>query len=130
MTMETDFRALLVAAAGVGLPAARINWGAHPQGVALPAVVLNVIDDVAGLILDASDGLSVGRVQVDCYGATYAEAKTLSASVRSALHAYSGGRFRLVSHVATRDSREGGTNDAERVFRAGLDFMTHWRDDT
>lgn len=130
MPMETDFRAALIAAAGLGLPATRISWGAHPQGEALPAIVLNVIDDAQGLTLQAPDGLHRGRVQVDCYAATYAAAKTLSRAVSAALHGYSAGNFRLVAHTATRDSREGGSNEAERPFRVSLDFMTYWRDDT
>lgn len=130
MPMEEDFRAVLLAASGVGLPAGRINWGAHPQGAVLPALVLNVIDDAQGLTLRAPDGLHQGRVQADCYGATYAAAKGLARAVIAALHGHSGGNFQLLAHVATRDSREGGSNEAERPFRVSLDFMTHWRDDT
>ena len=37
------------------------------------------------------------------------------------------GNFRAIFHDATRDGREGGTNDADRPFRVSLDFLTHWR---
>jgi hypothetical protein len=127
--MEQAFRAILLASSGVTAlaPAARINWGSIPQGAGYPAVVLNVIDDASGLTLAASDGLSQGRVQVDCYGLTYTAAKSLALAVRAALHAYRGGNFRLIEHAGTRDTREGGTNEAERPFRVSLDFLTHWR---
>lgn len=127
--MEQELRAILLASSGVTAlaPAARINWGAHPQGAALPALVLNVISDAEGYHLKGRDGLSQGRVQVDAYAETYAQAKQLSRAVRAALSGYRGGGFRLVEHVATRDSREGGSNEADRPYRVSLDFLTHWR---
>lgn len=127
--MEEALKALLAATAGVTAiaPAARINWGARAQGLALPAVVLNVISDAEEYTLQSRDGLSRGRVQVDCYGETYAQSKQLSRAVRAVLSGYRGGNFRLVEHVATRDSREGGANEADRPFRVSLDFLTHWR---
>lgn len=39
----------------------------------------------------------------------------------------SAGFIRLIEHAGSRDSREGGTNEADRLFRVGLDFLTHWR---
>ena len=127
--MEEALRAVLTGAAPVtGLvPAARINWGAHPQGAGLPGVVLNVISAAEGLTMQGPDGMSEGRVQVDCYAASYAAAKEISRAVVSVLHGHRGGGLRLVRHVATRDSREGGTNEAERPFRVSLDFTTSWR---
>ena len=127
--MEEQLRAILLASSGVTAlaPAARINWGTHPQGAGLPAVVLNTISDNEGLTQQGPDGLFEGRVQIDAYAATYEAAKQLSRAVRAVLHGYSGGGFGLVQHVATRDSREGGTNEAERPFRVSLDFTTAWR---
>lgn len=127
--MEEAFRALLTGSAAVTTiaPANRINWGAHPQGAPLPGIVLNVVSDFEGMTMQGPDGLSQGRVQADCYAPTYAQAKQLSRAVRAALSGYRGGGFRLVQHVATRDSREGGTNEAERPFRVSLDFTTSWR---
>ena len=127
--MEEALRALLTSSAAVTAiaPAARINWGTHPQGAPLPALVLNVISDAEGLTMQGPDGLSEGRMQADAYAMTYGEAKQLSRAVRAVLHGHSGGGFDLVQHVATRDSREGGSNEAERPFRVSLDFTTAWR---
>jgi hypothetical protein len=105
----------------------RINWGEHPQGAPNPYITMAVISDNQGLTMNGPDGLSMGRVQVDCYAPTYAQAKYLSRAVRDVLHGYRGGGLRLVTHVATRDSRESGTNEAERLFRVSLDFTTAWR---
>jgi hypothetical protein len=128
--MEEAFVALLRGSAAVIAiaPATSINFGAHPQGTPLPGIVLNVVSDFESMTMQGPDGLSQGRVQADCYADTYTQAKQLSRAVRAALSGYRGGGFRLVEHVATRDSREGGTNEADRPFRASLDFMTHWRE--
>jgi hypothetical protein len=127
--MEEDFRALLTGASAVTalVPVARINWGAHPQGGGAPYLVLTVIGNEAGLTMQGPDGLWQGRVQVDCCAPDYAAAKIASRAVIAVLHSYRGGGFRLVEHVATRDSREGGSNEAERAFRVSLDFITNWR---
>lgn len=127
--MEEALRSLLLASSGVTAlaPAARINWGTHPQGTALPGVVLNVISDAEGYTMAGRDGLSQGRVQVDCYATTYSQAKQLSRAVRAALSGYRGGGFEGVFHSGTRDSRDGGANEADRPFRVSLDFNTHWR---
>lgn len=126
--MESEFRALLLNDQQLSqLVGNRVSWVSHPQGKAFPAVVLTVISLAEGLSLEGRDGLSAGRVQVDCYARTYTEAKQVSRAVVSALHGHRGGGFRVVAHVGTRDSREGGTNEAERLFRVSLDFTTSWR---
>jgi len=127
--MEEAFRAVLLASSGVTalVPAARINFVAHPQGAAKPYIVLHTIGGAEGMTMQGPDGLSQGRVQVDCYAPGYGQAKQVSRAVVAALHGYSGAGLRLVEHVATRDSREGGANEAERLFRVSLDFLTNWR---
>lgn len=127
--MEQAFRAILLATSGVTslVPADRINWGEHPQGTGGPYIVMMVVSDNEGLTLKGSDRLSEGRVQIDCYAPTAGQAKQISRAVRAVLHAYRGGNFRLVTHVATRDSREGGTNEAERLHRVSMDFTFAWR---
>lgn len=126
--MEEALRALLMADVGVtALAGSRINWGAHPQGQPLPGVVLTLVDDGEGHIYTGPDGLSQGRVQMDCYALTYKDAKGLARAVRAALDGYRGGNFLGVFHAGSRDSREGGTDEADRPFRCSLDFMTHWR---
>jgi hypothetical protein len=127
--MEEAFRAVLLATSGVTAlaPAARINWGVHPQGAALPGVVLNTISDAEGLLMNGPTGLFEGRVQVDCYAASYSQAKALARVIRTRLHGYRGDGFQLVTHVSSRDSREGGANEADRPFRVSMDFTTAWR---
>ena len=125
--MEEQIVALLLASSGVtALCGNRINFGANAQGAAYPRIVMWTIGDAEGHNLQGPDGHSVGRVQVDCYGATYASAKQLSRAVRAVLDGYSGGGLQGVFLAGTRDTREGGSNEAERPFRVSLDFITHF----
>lgn len=123
--MEEAIRTRLLST--VALDGVPVNWGAHPQGAALPGIVLTVVSAAEGLTLKGPDGLSQGRVQVDCYAATYGAARATARAVIAALYGWRSGQMRLVEHVATRDSREGGSNEADRPYRTSLDFMTHWR---
>lgn len=126
--MEEELRALLLADAGIaGLVEDRIDWGERPQGARYPAIVLNVITNIEGYHMNGRNGLFEGRVQVDCYGLTYKAAKALSRAVTSLLHCHRAGGFRLITHVASREDREGGSNEAERPYRVGLDFLTAWK---
>ena len=125
--MEEELRALLLATAGVtAICGQRIEWGAPTQGTDLPAIVLNVASGFEGIHMNGA-GPFEGRVQVDCYGLTFGSAKTLSRAVVAALNFYRGGGFQIISHTSTRDSREGGSNEAERPYRTSLDFNMTWR---
>jgi hypothetical protein len=127
--MEEDFRAALTSAASVTalVPASRINWLSHPQGAAKPYIVMTTISDADGFTMQGPDGLSEGRVQVDCYAPTALAVKQVSRAAKNVLNGYTGGGFDLIMHVGSRDSREGGTNEAERLFRVSMDFKTAWR---
>lgn len=127
--MEEALRAALLASSGVTslVPAARINWGEHPQGTGTPYLHMMTVSGAEGLTMKGPDGLSDGRVQIDAYAPTYGQAKQISRAVIAALHGHRSAGLRLVTHVATRDSREGGSNEAERLFRCSLDFTTAWR---
>ena len=125
--MEEQIRALLLADSGVsGLVSDRINYGEHPQGEAMPFIVLNVISDAEEYHLTGPKGVSVARIQADCYAATYGAAKQLSRSVRELLSGYQSKPVQGVFHVSSRDGREGGTNEAERPYRVSMDFMIHF----
>ena len=126
--MKEELRALLLDNAGVsGIVGTRVDWGARPQGAALPAVVLYTISETPGYHLTGADALDVARVQVDCLASKFAGATLLSRAVIAALGGYRGGGFRGVFHLSTRDDREGGANEADRPFRVSLDFNVNWK---
>lgn len=126
--MEEDVRTLLLADGGVSaIVGTRINWGAHPQGASMPAIVLTAVSNVSGHTLDGPWAMSDGRVQVDCYADTYSSAKALGRAVRTALDGYAGGTINAVFFENAQDGREGGTNEAERPFRMSLDFFVNYQ---
>lgn len=121
--MEKIIRALLLADRGVfNVAGSRVNFGTHPQGEPLPALVLNTVSDFGGYLIDAPDGMFQARLQVDAYAMDYDSTKRLSRAARTALSGYSGSGIQGVFHVSSRDSREGGSNEAERPYRISLDF--------
>lgn len=122
--MEEEFLALVIAATSANPKA--IGWMTAPQGVGYPKVVLNVINDAEGLTMNGPNGLFEGIVQADVYSLKRAEAKAVARAIRSGLHGYKSGGFSLIIHERTRDSREGGGNEAERPFRVSMDFTTGW----
>lgn len=77
--------------------------------------------------MQGPDGLSQGRVQVDCYALSYSATAEIARVVVAELHGHRDDKFRLIAHDATRTSREGGANEADRPFRHSLDFLVSWR---
>lgn len=126
--MEEEFRAILLAHPAIAdLVGDRVDWGLHPQGAPYPAIILNVVSGSDGQTMNGSNGLFQGRIQVDCDGFSYQSAKAVARAVRALLHCYRGGGFRLVTWVSTRDGREGGSNEVERLSRVSMDFTVAWR---
>jgi hypothetical protein len=125
--MEEELRALLLSSSGVSSHVGkRINFQTHPQGQALPALVLNTISDVQEYTLDGATGINESRVQVDCYASNYGAAKQLSRSVLRLLSAYQGGGFQGVFHVSSRDDYAGGSNEPEGASRVSMDYIIHF----
>jgi hypothetical protein len=125
---EETLRAILQMAAGVTSITTSINWGEHPQGRRGSYIHLSQVSGNFGLTLKGTDGLGSMRYQIDCYGTPYNQARQLSREVITALHGYSGGPVRLIEHLDTREGREGGAGEAERLFRVSVDVMLHWRE--
>ncbi|RHZ90510.1 DUF3168 domain-containing protein [Cereibacter sphaeroides] len=120
--MEEDLRALLLDVPAItALVGPRVNFGRHPQGEPLPALVLTTVSDREGLTLDGPDGLQRARVQIDCWADHYGEAKHLSRAVRQRLHGHAGGGFRALILEAERDL--GAPEAPGRPFRVSLDFL-------
>jgi len=127
--MQVEFRALLLADGPLAaLVGTRIDWGVGSQGAALPRVTLQLIgDNGQGFVFGGGDGLYEGRVQVGCYGESYAEAAAVAAAVKGLLDGYRAGGFRGVFCVSERDEYSGGVTDSARPFGKQLDFLTKWR---
>jgi len=126
--MEQELRAILLAASSItDVVGNRINWGSIPQGQPYPSVAMHVIDEVTESTMTGPDGLFQGRVQIDCYALTYSQSKILARAIIAVLDGYRGGVFSGIFLASARDSRESGTNEADRPFRVSLDFATNRR---
>ena len=126
--MEEDLRAILFATSSLtDLVGDRIDWGSSPQSVARPNVVMHLVGGAQDLTMKGPDGLFSGRVQIDCFANSFDAAKLSARAVEDVLSGYRNGAFRAVIHLATRDGREGGSNEADRPYRSSLDFNVNWR---
>jgi hypothetical protein len=126
--MEEALIAKLLTDSGVAaLVGTRIHPGVRPQGSALPAIVFNMIWANPSYSDDGEDGIAEARVQLDCWGATYTEAKTLARAVKRALSAFggmsAGVRFRYITLDLEHDIQEAGGNAESYPFRTSLDFI-------
>jgi len=128
--MEEELRALLLATSAItSLTGNRIDWGATAQGETGTRLVLWVIDGAEGVTMSGPDRLFQGRVQADCYADSVSGTMALSRALLDCLSGYRGGSFQGVFHESTRLTREGGSNEANRPFRASLDFLVNWSND-
>lgn len=127
--MQVALRSMLLAVPAVAaLCGERVDWGKRPAKDPYPGICLHLVGDRAGHTLRGPDGLSRGRVQVDCYAQTYAGAAELAAAVRLALDGYRQGGFRGVFLESLRDNTERGSNEPDRAARVSMDFLVNWRE--
>lgn len=141
--MEEAIIAYLLAGAGVtALADTRVFPGARPQQSSLPSVVLTRVDGAPLYADDGEAGLEDGRIQIDCWGRTYTDAKQLARAVVDRLSAFFGTvslnvdtspapavTFQYIMLDSERDFRESGSNAAEYLYRTSLDF-TCWKERT
>lgn len=96
------------------------------QSSPLPDITVTTVSGQPVYTSDGESGLSNGRVQIDCWGATYISAKTVAEAVKQALSAFVGSsgaiEFQSVLLESESDLSEGGSNSAEYIFRTTLDF--------
>lgn len=127
--MEAALRDYILAAPGLSGLDGRVWWLTRPQGTALPAIVLHVIDDVPIYSDEGESGLVQSRVQADVWGlaAGGMEAlRTVAAHLMlrlSGLRTTTGGvEFQAIYADSRRDSFEDGEG-GDRFFRISIDFI-------
>ena len=125
--MEGALIAKLLTDSGVStLVNNRVYPVSRPQASALPAITLATVSNVPVYTNDGEAGIAEVRTQIDCWGSTYGSAKTVARAVKVSLSAFfgtaGGVAFQYVLLDGERDSREGGSNASEYLFRTQLDF--------
>lgn len=120
--MEADLRAHLAAAAPVAaLVDDHIQWGVREEG---QAIALHLISAPPEWHLKGSAGLTIARVQADCWASTYAAAKAIGDAVIASLPAIGQvvgqTKFRGVVPI---DLERGDFGDApNKLFRTRIDL--------
>lgn len=124
--MEEALRAILLGAGSItSKTGLRVDWGLRPQGQQLPAIALTAINDgPEGHSLDGA-GVSRGLVQIDCYGATYGAAKTLSRAVRTLMDGAKTPVFQGIFLNGARDLSE--TDGVTPIHRVSMDFTVFYQ---
>lgn len=125
--MESALVAKLLATAGVtALVGQRVNWSRRPQGAALPAIVLHLIDGAPDIHHGGASGLRVSRVQMDAWAASYGSAKAVARAVETAITAQTFTQGAVRFDVILIDSeRDDSTDETTPLFRTSLDLMVH-----
>ncbi len=113
--MEEALRTHLAANSGlVALVAQRIQWDVRET---LPSLALHLIDAPADYHLKGASGLVQARVQMDCWGRTFIEAKAIGTAAVAALPTIrlvvDGIRFQGCTVLDTERGRFG---DAPNIF--------------
>lgn len=126
--MEEQLIQRLLASAGVtALVEQRVWPGRRTQGSALPSVVTHRIDGGREYHLKGDSGLSVARMQIDCWGDSYASAKRTARAVIAAMSAarWSAGGVRFDGVFIEDESDDTFDEGEETLFRTRLDLMVH-----
>lgn len=125
MDMEGAFRARITGAATTA--GTRVYWDERPQCSALPAVILQMIDDAREQHLKGFQSVQRAAVQVDCYAETKAAAKALKDAVLAAVipeNTSNGIRFdRAFEDRAASSVERSGTTS---IFRHRVDLGIWW----
>lgn len=118
--MEEDLRNALLADAGLqAIIAGRLNWGKRTG--TLPEIGLSVISTVPFYTFSGRGGLTPHRVQVDCWGLRYGDAKRVARAVIPVVEGLSRPTFDSCFVEAERDGLD--TDEAgQPVHRTSLDI--------
>lgn len=117
--MEEAFRAALHADAGVKAVAGdRLDWGLRPPQ--LPAGRMQVVSEVPFYTAQGRDGLTPYRVQIDCMGLTYGDAKRLARAIVAAVGRLGRPAFDACFIFESRDDHDEDAS-GRVVFRTSLD---------
>lgn len=125
--MEESLAALLLADTGVAaLAGKQIAWGKAGQTVTPPYAVLNVITGLRDTTHDGPSGLKMGRVQIDCYGTTPLQARTLARAVEAKLNGFKGTQGGTIFDGIFFDSERDGYEDSatpDKRHRVSTDYL-------
>lgn len=125
--MEEALRTRLQAnAALAALVATRVDWIERPQGAALPSVTLQLVSTGREYTYAGASGTSNPRVQADCWGRTYGEAKAVARALIAAAEergVHGGIRFGSSFIDGERDMPPEELPGGVKVYRVSIDII-------
>lgn len=132
MTIDTAIIQMLLADAPVVAIVGDSIWpGSKPQASGYPAIVVNWIEGNPVYTNDGDSGLNNVRLELNCYGETYTQAKDLAVAVKVLLSGFQGANSGISIEntliASERDFRESGSNADEYLFRVNLDLEVWFR---
>lgn len=119
--MEEAFRALLAGSAGLtDLVGQRIQWAVREDA---PSVALHLVDAPPDWTLSGPSGLTMARVQADCWGLTFLSSKAVGEAFTAALPAPRQivGGIRFQGAVVLDLERDRFSDEPNILFRTRID---------
>lgn len=101
-----------------------VKWGFVDDGDEMPLVTLSIVSGSRGKTLTGR-GLRSNRIQVDCWGETYAQALAVKRKVSDSLDGYRDGPL-LNCHLEME--RSGNSVGEQAIHRHSLQFSVKYRD--
>ncbi|WP_426043699.1 tail completion protein gp17 [Caulobacter sp. DWR3-1-2] len=122
---ETLIAYLLASPSLVALIGDRLTPGVRTQGALLPALVFNLVSDLPDYSNSGPTGLTQARIQLDAYGATYAQAKAVARAANARLSGWRRAVGGWAIHgVFQQNAHDTFTNDApEKIHGVSTDFI-------
>lgn len=121
---EAVIHTLLRADAVAALVGRRVRPGQRLQGDPLPSIVFTRVGGADDLTTEGPSGTTDSRIQIDCYGASAAEARTVAKAVRAHLRGFQdtvtveevAHEIQLIELINYRDGPAEG-EDPDKVYR-------------
>jgi hypothetical protein len=124
--MEEALTALLA-----GIASGRRYWTRAPQTISAadgPYLVLNRVDGIRSYGHRGPVDYVASRVQVDCYGATYAAASATARAVIALLSGHRDATFQGIFVADESDTEAADAGEVTHLFRKRIDFFLHHKE--
>lgn len=103
-------------------------WGRAPQGTPFPRIEMTRITGTRTYVMRGVTRLTASRVQIDCYGATYTQARDTARSVIATVSGHSDDFLLGIFVESERALPEADAGEVNHLFRVSIDITVHARE--
>lgn len=114
---------ILEDAATLALIGTRLTVINLPSNPILPAATIRTVSTTEQYGLDGPLGLIQVRLQIDCYGKTYYDAKAVATCIRKVLNGFTGPLFYVDVLSLTRDGETSGYDEYVQLPYVSTDWL-------